>query len=110
MGLFAGDSLPKTDIGILCAGVVLFFVHRFAFGFGKPQKERRWAIQVYNLGSMVLIAEVGASPRFLSTAWSPLASCCTPSHLVTPLLPHLFAVLPHILDLPRDIGRQLAVR
>ena len=47
-----------TDQLIGLGGAVLFLAYHFAFGFGLQRNERQWAIQVYSVGSMLLLAEV----------------------------------------------------
>lgn len=43
---------------IFVAGVALFALRAWAFGFGKAHRERLWAIMIYSLGSALLVAEV----------------------------------------------------
>lgn len=54
---YAGFTLDKVDLLVLGAGLGLFVLYRFASGFGKAQRERRWAIMVYSVGSLFLAAE-----------------------------------------------------
>ncbi|PRW59175.1 jagunal-like protein 1 [Chlorella sorokiniana] len=42
---------------IFGAGVALFALRAWAFGFGKAHRERLWAIMAYSLGSALLVAE-----------------------------------------------------
>jgi hypothetical protein len=54
----AGWDYTVTDQAILAAGILLFLLYQYAFGFGKAQRERQWAIQAYTILSMFLAAEV----------------------------------------------------
>ena len=58
----------------MAGAAALFLVYQFAFGYGKPQRERQWAIQVYCIGTLVLLSEVseGIPPAPLSEVGEPL--------------------------------------
>ena len=60
--LIAGASSSVVDEAILGGAAALFLLYHYAFGFGKPNRERMWAIKVYSIGCMVLIAEVRPTP------------------------------------------------
>ena len=70
----AGEDFPLTDELILAAGVLLYFLYRFAFGGGIPQRERQWAIQLYSVASMALAAEASGSLSFFSFVAAELLS------------------------------------
>lgn len=54
----SGNPYPITDVSILLAGVTLFFFYRYAFGYGKAQHEKLWAVMTVIMGNFFLLAEV----------------------------------------------------
>jgi hypothetical protein len=66
-----------TDQLIGLGGAALFLAYHFAFGFGLQRNERQWAIQVYSVGSMLLLAEVRthSSPQWMGLSITGRAAC-----------------------------------
>lgn len=58
LGCSAGTMLSNITLGIFGLGMFLPLLYMYAFGFGKPHRERLWAIKLHGIGVMVLLAEV----------------------------------------------------
>ena len=54
----SGTPLPITDVLILLAGLGVFLLYRYAFGYGKAQHEKLGAIMTCTIINMLLMAEV----------------------------------------------------
>ena len=54
----AEERLTQSTEYIFYAGAALFGLRAWAFGFGKAQRERLWAIMLYSIAGLVLLAEV----------------------------------------------------
>lgn len=52
-------------MAVLFVAAALFFLYKFAYGNGKVQREKKWAIWLYALGSMALTAKVFLSISLL---------------------------------------------
>lgn len=90
----AEPRLTLSTEYIFVAGVALFALRAWAFGFGKAHREKLWAIMTYSLGSALLVAEVRAvdavgNPCCSRAAaalhcWWPRSALCTPCTAVAP--------------------------
>ena len=54
----AEERLTQSTEYIFYAGAALFGLRAWAFGFGKAQRERLWAIMLYSIAGLALLAEV----------------------------------------------------
>lgn len=66
----AEPPLTRSTEYIFYAGVALFLLRAWAFGFGKANREKLGLIMLYSLASMLLTAEV--RPSCSRTATAPL--------------------------------------
>jgi len=46
------------EIMILAAGIATYAIYQFAFGYGRSQYEKLWAIKAYAVVSLLLAGEV----------------------------------------------------
>ena len=51
------DPIFWADVGIFVGGVALYPLYQYAFGYGRSQYEKSWAIRAYALGSIMLLGE-----------------------------------------------------
>jgi hypothetical protein len=49
--------IHPADLGIFLVGVMLYPLYQYAFGFGRSQYEKLWAIKVYAVLTVLLIGE-----------------------------------------------------
>jgi len=52
-----GDDIQVADALIFLLGALLFPLYQYAFGFGRSQYEKSWAIKAYAILSILLIGE-----------------------------------------------------
>jgi hypothetical protein len=64
----AETPLTASTEYIFYAGVAVFLFRAWAFGFGKANREKLWAIMTYSILSMLLVTEV--RPRTSTQCWS----------------------------------------
>lgn len=53
----AHNSISWADVGIFLVGVLLYPLYQYAFGFGRSQYEKVWAMKAYAILSILLIGE-----------------------------------------------------
>jgi hypothetical protein len=89
----AEDPLTISTEYIFYAGVALFLLRAWAFGFGKANREKLWAIMLYSLLSMLCLSEVGSKHGTQCFCVAEFCSSCC-------LLCSRFVATGHLFHLP----------
>ena len=64
--LDAGVPVAGLTKAIAGLGLALPLLQAYAFGFGKPHRERQWAVKIYSVSVFLLLSEVRVLIRCLS--------------------------------------------
>ncbi|GAB4816773.1 hypothetical protein N2152v2_003819 [Parachlorella kessleri] len=59
--VLTGAPVAGLTMGIAGLGLALPLLQAYAFGFGKPHRERQWAVKIYSLTVFLLLSEVAIS-------------------------------------------------